>query len=42
MMTMMEERITITLLAKMLVLKGKASEMVYVSELRAHIILDLQ
>jgi hypothetical protein len=41
MMTTIDESMTVMLLAKMLVENGKISEIVYVSELSAQIILDL-
>ena len=41
MMTAIEDRTTVMLLAKMFVEKGKTSEIVYVSALKAQIMLDL-
>lgn len=40
-MTMMEERMTVMLLAKMLVVNGKWSAIVYVSDVKAQMSLDL-
>ena len=40
-MTMMEDRMTVMLLAKMLVVNGKWSAIVYVSDVKAQMSLDL-